>query len=150
MSQSIQQLIRDLAAGTKTISDYPAIPPRRAKRRRNRKERILKRYAWDATDNILNPLKIMNTGETENKIFLGTSDFDDLIKSQVLERRVSAGQNTLHRNTTVLCNRNTWAEWMEDTFKDDLIVQANSSSGDRKSTRLNSSHTDISRMPSSA
>ena len=32
----------------------------------------------------------------------------------------------------------------------DADPQANASSGDRKSTRLNSSHTDSSRMPSSA
>ena len=31
-----------------------------------------------------------------------------------------------------------------------LIVTTSGSTGDRKSTRLNSSHTDISRMPSSA
>ena len=131
MSQSIQQLIRDLAAGTPQTINYPAIRarPRGSKRRRNRKERILKRYAWDATDNILNLSKIMNTSETENKIFLGTSDFDDLIKSRVLESRVAAAQNTLNRHTTVLCNRASWAEWVEDTFKDDLIVQGNSSSG---------------------
>ena len=71
----------------------------------------------------------MNQSETENKIFLGTSDFDDLIKSQLLERRVTAGQNTLHRQTTVLCNRASWAEWMESVFKDYLIVQGNSSNG---------------------
>jgi hypothetical protein len=71
--------------------------------------------------------KIMDQGE--NKIFLGTSDFDDLIKSQILERRVSAGKNTLHRQTTVLCNRATWAEWMEQQFKNDLIVQGNESAG---------------------
>jgi len=71
--------------------------------------------------------KIMDQGE--NKIFLGTSDFDDLIKSQILERRVSVGKNTLHRKTTVLCNRATWAEWMEQQFKQDLIVQGNESTG---------------------
>lgn len=71
----------------------------------------------------------MNNSDTENKIFLGTSDFDDLIKSQILERRILAGQNTLHRQTTVLCNRATWAVWMEDYFKNHLIVQGNASTG---------------------
>jgi len=120
-------LIRNLTSGTP-----PAIarsPIRRARRSRNRRKKILRRYAWDATDNILNLSKIMNQSETENRIFLGTSDFDDLIKSQLLERRVTAGQNTLHRQTTVLCNRASWAEWMESVFKDYLIVQGNSSNG---------------------
>ncbi len=115
---------------TVTSKPWPAIAstsrrPRRSRARRSR--RILNRYAWDATDNMLHLGKIMDQGE--NKIFLGTSDFDDLIKSQILERRVSAGKNTLHRQTTVLCNRATWAEWMEQQFKNDLIVQGNDSAG---------------------
>lgn len=71
--------------------------------------------------------KIMN--ETENKIFLGTSDFDDLIVSEILKRRVDCGQRTIHRETNVLCNRENWAEWAEDAFKNDLHVQGNSSNG---------------------
>jgi hypothetical protein len=111
---------------TVTAKPYPALAGRRHRPRR-RNKRILNRYAWDATDNMLHLGKIMDQGE--NKIFLGTSDFDDLIKSQILERRVSAGKNTLHRQTTVLCNRATWAEWMEQQFKNDLIVQGNDSAG---------------------
>ena len=68
--------------------------------------------------------------ETENqKIFLGVSDFDDLITSEILKRRVEAGQRTVHRQTTVLCNRINWAEWAEETFMNDLHVQGNSSNG---------------------
>jgi hypothetical protein len=72
--------------------------------------------------------KIMNE-TTENKIFLGVSDFDDLIVAEVLKRRVDAGQRTIHRETNVLCNREHWAEWAEDTFKNDLHIQGNSSNG---------------------
>lgn len=127
MANPIQDLIRSLTTGSPPIVDR-ALRYHRPKRRRSKK-RILKRHPWDAYDNIFNLSKIMNTSETENKIFLGTSDFDDLIKSQILERRVSAGKNTLHRHTTVLCNRGTWAEWMETQFKNDLIVQGNTSNG---------------------
>ena len=151
MANPIQQLIKDLSAGKPTLAKYPPIRRRRSKRL-SRNRRILRRYAWDATDNILNLNKIMNQSETENKIFLGTSDFDDLIKSQILERRVSAGKNTLHRHTTVLCNRGTWAEWMEEQFKNDLIVQGNQSNGfviEREtdnyiSYNVNSNTTDVS------
>ena len=67
--------------------------------------------------------------DKENKIFLGTSDFDDLIKSQIMERRLLAGKNTLHRETTVLSNRIIWAEWIEEFFKNDLLLEANDSAG---------------------
>jgi hypothetical protein len=64
---------------------------------------------------------------TNEKIFLGVSDFDDLITSEILKRRVEAGQRTIHRETTVLCNREQWATWAEERFNKDLHVQGNSS-----------------------
>ena len=68
--------------------------------------------------------------ETDNnKIFLGASDFDDLITAELLKRRVDAGQRTIQRQTNVLCNREHWAEWAEENFKHDLYIQPNSSSG---------------------
>lgn len=128
MSKSIQNLIRDLAAGT-VAADPPITTRRRLRnRRRNRRsERTLKRYTWDAYDNQLSLTDIM---ENENKIFLGVSDFDDLITSQILERRVERGVSTLHRETNVLANRDKWAEYIDQNFGDDyLIVQGNHSSG---------------------
>jgi hypothetical protein len=74
--------------------------------------------------------KIMNEVETTGeKIFLGCSDIDDLIVAEILKRRVDAKQKTVQRETTVLCNRERWATWAEDHFKNDLYVQGNSSSG---------------------
>lgn len=106
---------------------YPPVKRRRVKRPR-RKVKTVKGYTWDAIDNVLPLNKIMNE-TTNEKIFLGVSDFDDLITSEILKRRVEAGQRTIHRDTDVLCNRETWAEWAEDVFKNDLHVQGNSSNG---------------------
>ena len=111
-----------------TARARPISTLRYSRPRRRRSKKFLNRHAWDATDNIFNLNKIMNE-TTENKIFLGTSDFDDLIKSQIMERRLLAGKNTLHRETTVLCNRNTWKDWMEEQFKNDLLLEANDSAG---------------------
>jgi len=66
---------------------------------------------------------------TNEKIFLGVSDFDDLITSEILKRRVEAGQRTIHRQTDVLCNREHWATWAEEIFKNELHIQGNSSNG---------------------
>jgi hypothetical protein len=75
------------------------------------------------------PLKKIMNETTDNKIFLGASDIDDLIVAEILKRRVDSGQRTVHRETNVLCNREHWAEWAEDAFKNDLHVQGNSSNG---------------------
>jgi hypothetical protein len=104
--------------------NYP--PIRRKKNRVNK--RTLKKYTWDASDNQFDLNKIMNQN-TNEKIFLGVSDFDDLITAEILKRRVEAGQRTINRETSVLCNREQWAEWSEEMFKEDLHVQGNSSNG---------------------
>jgi len=67
--------------------------------------------------------------ENNEKIFLGVSDFDDLITSDLLQKRIAAGKNTVHRETTVLCNRETWATWAENEYQDVLYVQGSSSNG---------------------
>jgi hypothetical protein len=108
------------------VSSRKFPPIRRNKNRKNK--RTIKKFAWDASDNQFPLNKIMNEN-TNEKIFLGVSDFDDLITSEILKRRVEAGQRTVHRETNVLCNREQWAEWAEEMFKDDLHVQGNSSNG---------------------
>jgi hypothetical protein len=102
---------------------YPPTKPKSKKQ-----TRTLKKWTWAAPENIFNLNKIMNE-TTENKIFLGVSDFEDLVTSEILKRRVDSNQRTVHRETTVLCNREHWATWSEETFKDYLHVQGNSSYG---------------------
>jgi hypothetical protein len=67
--------------------------------------------------------------QTDKSIFLGVSDIDDLITSEVLKRRVEAGLSTLQRETTVLCNRGVWKVWLEQNYADCLIVESSSSDG---------------------
>ena len=109
-----------------TTRKYP--PIRRRKSANRTSKRILKKFTWDASDNQFSLNRIMNEN-TNEKIFLGVSDFDDLITSEILKRRVEAGQRTIHRETTVLCNREQWATWAEERFEKDLHVQGNSSNG---------------------
>jgi hypothetical protein len=128
MSQSIRQLLRDLDAGTPQITYRPSARARiNTARRRNKK--LLRRHVWDANDNQLFLNKIMKDNEMSEKIFLGVSDFDDLITSEVLQRRVEAGVKTLQRETTVLANRSTWRDWAESHFTNFMFVQSSSSNG---------------------
>lgn len=129
MSQ-VTRSIRDLINSIGT--DYaPALARARSRRSRAKVKarsgkRFLNRYTWDATDNILQLNKIM---ENKDNIFLGVSDVEDLISSEIMQRRVKANQSTLQRETTVLANRTTWKQWAEKNFKDFLFVQTSSSSG---------------------
>lgn len=147
MSNPLQDFIKQMHI-SRTFSDL-AIPVRRRKKSKVSK-RTLKHYTWDASDNMLNLPKLMKPKMIDNtfnpnptphelfqqdvpqqdqKIFLGVSDIDDLITAELLKRRFDANQKTVHRETTVLCNREQWAEWAEARFPDDLYMQGNSSNG---------------------
>jgi hypothetical protein len=65
----------------------------------------------------------------DSKIFLGVSDVEDLITSEILKRRSDASKSTVFRHTAVLCNREKWQSWAEKQFKDFLFVQSNLSGG---------------------
>jgi hypothetical protein len=67
----------------------------------------------------------------DNKIFLGVSDIDDLISSEIMKRRADAKVSTLFRETSVLCNREKWQEWAEKNYDGDdyLFVQSSPSAG---------------------
>ena len=125
-STSIRDLIRDLQDGT--VNFQPALARAKTRhkvRAKKRREKFIRRYVWDAFDNQFNLKDIME----DNKIFLGVSDFEDLVTSQIMERRVKANITTVQRETTVLCNRETWQKWAEEAFCDSLFVQTNSSTG---------------------
>lgn len=124
MSNSIRELINSMRG-------HPlARPIRRNKKSKARSSKIIKRRPIYVDDNEFNIGEIMDQLEVnDNKIFLGVSDFDDLITTKILQKRVEAGNVTVHRETTVLANRKTWADWAESAFDDLLFVQGSASSG---------------------
>jgi hypothetical protein len=79
------------------------------------------------SDNQFSLKDIMSNND--NKIFLGVSDVEDLITSELMKRRAEAKRTTVQRETTVLCNRDRWATWAEVHYANDLYIQNNSSSG---------------------
>ena len=115
----------DLASYLRNLSKTSVRRTRRVSPNRRVSRRTIKRHTWDANDNIFNLNKIMEN----EKIFLGVSDLDDLVISEMLKRRIDSGKKTVHRETTVLCNRAKWATWAETNFNDFLYVQGNSSNG---------------------
>ena len=125
---SIREMVRDIIEGK--MSSRPIGNLRSVARSKARKKgrKFLRRYTWDASDNMFNLREIMTE---DNKIFLGVSDVDDLISSEIMQRRVSAGKSTVHRQTSVLCNREQWQVWAEKQFNNEeyLIGQTNSSCG---------------------
>jgi hypothetical protein len=90
-------------------------------------KRTLKGFTFDHYDDMTNLKEFMSN--SDNKVFMGVSDFSDLITTEVLQKRVDAGKQTLHRETTVLANRKAWADWSEEEFEGCLFVQGSASSG---------------------
>jgi SpoVK/Ycf46/Vps4 family AAA+-type ATPase len=128
MHKSIRDLIRNL--GDNGVNYAPAIARSKSRaksRRRKQGSKLLRKFTWDAYDNQFNLKEIMNN--SENKIFLGVSDVEDLITSEIMKRRADNGTSTVQRETTVLCNRERWAKWAEVIFRKQLYIQNNSSSG---------------------
>lgn len=132
MSNSYRDLsdyIRSLTEGRNSVANVVRRlrSRRNSRRRRTSSKKFLKSFVWDAYDNQFNLKEIMNTND--NKIFLGVSDVDDLITSEIFKRRADAGVSTVHRHTSVLCNREKWQHWSEDKFGEWLFVQSSPSSG---------------------
>jgi len=126
MTQDIRQWIRELQAGHNIVSrSFPALARSTKARRRKQGKKLLRKYTWDAFDNQFDLKKIMD----DKKIFLGVSDFEDLVTVEIMKRRVDANLSTVQRETTVLCDRQRWSRWAEDQYKDCLFVQSNSSTG---------------------
>ena len=129
MTQDIRQWIRDLQAGHNIVSrSFPALARSTKSKTRKRGKKLLRKYVWDAFDNQFDLNKIMNNTNNE-KIFLGVSDFEDLVTVEIMKRRVDAKLSTVQRETTVLCDRQRWSKWAEEHYKDCLFVQNNSSTG---------------------
>jgi hypothetical protein len=127
MANSITDLINRLGISEDDVSYKKARRKARALRIR-RDKRFIKRWTWQIEDGF--PAEqLLKGNEMSDKIFLGVSDFDDLISSEVLRRRTENGLTTVQRETTVLCNRETWKHWAEDYFQDYLYTQTSSSAG---------------------
>ena len=126
MTQDIHKWIRELTAARTTVErSFPALRRSGKKSARKRGKRLLRKYTWDAFDNQFDLNEIMD----DKKIFLGVSDFEDLITVEIMKRRVDANLSTVQRETTVLCDRQRWSKWAEEQYKDCLFVQSNSSTG---------------------
>ena len=126
MTQDIRQWIRELQAGHNIVSrSFPALARSTKRKRRKQGKKLLRKYTWDAFDNQFDLSKIMD----DKKIFLGVSDFEDLITVEIMKRRVDANLSTVQRETTVLCDRQRWSKWAEEQYSDCLFVQSNSSTG---------------------
>lgn len=131
MASSVNSILRSL--GLTNYATASVTPKKRRssaiRRGARHSRRTLKKWSLEANEV---PVELLESEDmSDGKIFLGVSDFDDLQTCQVLKRRTEAGKQTLHRETTVLANRSTWAEWAEVFFVQSvyLTTQASASSG---------------------
>jgi hypothetical protein len=124
MSVGIPDVIQRLLDSSRGYS-RPVNPSRKSKRA---SKKTIRRWTWQVDDG-LNPKLLKEVNMSDKNIFLGTSDVDDLLIAETLQRRVQGGKSTHHRETTVLANRKTWQAYIEKTFSDKKITQGNASGG---------------------
>ena len=129
MSSPIQDLLNRLGMGGDVPYAYAKpISTKSRSKVRARKKRFIKGWTWSVEDGF--PAELLKgDNEMSDNIFLGVSDLDDLISSEVLRNRTETGKSTVQRETTVLANRESWKEWAEQNFSDYLYTQTSSSSG---------------------
>ena len=127
VTRSVRELLDRLVGNVDVMAmRQTKISRHKAKQRRNGKK-FLNRYVLGAEDGIFNLKEIMKYNN--DNIFLGVSDIEDLICSEIIRSRVDANQSTVQRDTTVLANRDTWKQWAELRFQDWMFTQDSSSSG---------------------
>ena len=127
MANPIQELINSLKSDNSLIY-YKERALRRNRVKARRREKFLKGWTWQVEDG-LNPEIIKGDNVMRDKIFMGVSDVEDLVTGEVMQKRTESGLNTVQRETTVLCNRESWKKWAEENFKEYMYTQPTTSSG---------------------
>lgn len=102
---------------------------KRSRRSKKIDRRTLRGYCYDSIDM---DMSMMEDGlKTNEKIFIGASDVDDYITSELLMKRFKSGSNTVMRETNVITNKIKWREWIESRFNEQSyqVLQFNNGSG---------------------
>lgn len=107
MSESLESIIANL--GRPGATPYRSV---RRRRRRSAKQaksaKFLKRFTWDAKDNMVNLKKV----KMESDIFLGASDVSDYITGQLMADRNDSKLHTHQKEITLLADRASWNSTM--------------------------------------
>lgn len=127
LSESIQELLREIEIEDDCTPVRKSFKTLKKRAKAKVRKRFLKNWTWSASWEM--PTHYMRNNMDDKKIFLGASDFDDYVKSEIVKRRFDAKKQTLFREITVLTNRKEWNIWSEEYFKDKLITEYNTSSG---------------------
>lgn len=104
-----------------------SISTRFNRHRRNRRLKTrapISGWTWDVDESPTHKL-----AASHDSTFLGVSSLADLLVTDTIRHRATAGQHTLHREITVLCSRSKWMEWMENQFATGQILEMNDSRG---------------------
>ena len=105
---------------------YRGRAPSVHRRRRSRKSQRTLKWTYSAEDT---NLPMVNA--SDNKIFLGASDYDDLVMSELFASRAGSNRDTFTKETTVIAPKVKWFRWLETHFhnEDFTITQLGNNSG---------------------
>ena len=65
----------------------------------------------------------------KEKIFLGVSDFEDFLKTEIISDRFKQGKSSFFRKATLLASHKQWDEWMEKHYEQYRVTSIGEASG---------------------
>jgi len=118
MTKTLDQIMQNIGLSRPIVSrrSYSSS----ARKRRNR-ARLNQSWTWEPTEV---PKHIMN-----DKFFVGASDYNDFLYTQLVDARTTAGKSTLSRELKLLGGRHKWHDFIETEFDGDHIIEFSDSGG---------------------
>ena len=114
MSKTLDSLLASLGGTSRPIRTVAGA------RRRSKKQ--FKSWTYDSNE-------INNKLMSNEKIFIGASDYGDYIFSQLMDLRTTHEKSTYNREVKLLGNRNIWQTFIESQFQDEHLIEYNESTG---------------------
>jgi len=91
-------------------------------RRRRSRTRVLDHWTYEAYETASHIM-------SNEKIFIGASDYSDYVVSKLLDKRTTEGKSSITRELKLLGGRQKWHNFFEDEFDGDHIIEFSDSNG---------------------
>jgi hypothetical protein len=125
MSKTLDEILKSMnvvASPDRPIRVTTAGRGRKFGGRKSGRRRIFNSWTWSSEE-------IASHKMSNEKIFIGASDYSDYLYSQLLDARTVDGKSTLSRELKLLGGRSKWQEFIEDEFDGDHILEFHDSAG---------------------
>lgn len=125
MSKTLDEILKSMNVVASPDRPIRVTVPGRGRKfggRKSGRRRIFNSWTWSSDE-------IASHKMSNEKIFIGASDYSDYLYSQLLDARTVDGKSTLSRELKLLGGRSKWQEFIEEEFDGDHILEYHDSAG---------------------